>query len=164
MLGFEPSGLLLEPGQGLARQLYQGLRGRILAGELAAGVRLPASRELARLLGISRNTVTAAYEQLLAEGFLDSRPGDGTYVAPVTRALAAPEATTRAAPLPLASVPPGAPGAFRVGLPAPGCCWRPGPWRPWKIPAIAPRGWPCRVVGRSCRESRWMGQGWWWSS
>lgn len=69
MLGFEPSGLLLQPGQGLARQLYRGLRERILAGELAAWVRLPASRELARLLGISRNTVTAAYEQLLAEGF-----------------------------------------------------------------------------------------------
>lgn len=145
MLGFEPSGLLLEPGQGLARQLYQGLRERILAGELAAGVRLPASRELARLLGISRNTVTAAYEQLLAEGFLDSRPGDGTYVAPVTRALAAPEATTRAAPLPLASVPPGAPCAFRVGLPAvdlfPFATWARLQQRFWRQPEPALLGY-----------------------
>lgn len=145
MLGFEPSGLLLQPGQGLARQLYRGLRERILAGELAAGVRLPASRELARLLGISRNTVTAAYEQLLAEGFLDSRPGDGTYVAPVTRALAAPEATTRAAPVPLTSVPPGAPCAFRVGLPAvdlfPFATWARLQQRFWRQPEPALLGY-----------------------
>ncbi|WP_338545524.1 PLP-dependent aminotransferase family protein [Pseudomonas benzopyrenica] len=145
MLGFEPSGLLLESGQGLARQLYQGLRERILAGELAAGVRLPASRELARLLGVSRNTVTAAYEQLLAEGFLDSRPGDGTYVAPVTRVLAAPEATASATPVPLASVPPGAPCAFRVGLPAvdlfPFATWARLQQRFWRQPEPALLGY-----------------------
>ena len=145
MLGFDPSGLLLEPGQGLARQLYQGLRGRILTGELAAGVRLPASRELARLLGVSRNTVTAAYEQLLAEGFLDSRPGDGTYVVPVTQALTAPDATVRATPAPPASVPPGAPCAFRVGLPAvdlfPFATWARLQQRFWRQPEPALLGY-----------------------
>ena len=114
------------------------------AGELAAGVRLPASRELARLLGISRNTVTAAYEQLLAEGFLDSRSGDGTYVAPVTRALAAPEATARTTPVPLPSVPPGAPCAFRVGLPAvdlfPFATWARLQQRFWRQPEPAQSG------------------------
>ena len=51
------SGIRLS-GAGLARQLYQALRERILDGRLASGTRLPASRELAALLGISRN-VTA---------------------------------------------------------------------------------------------------------
>ncbi|WP_323148299.1 GntR family transcriptional regulator, partial [Pseudomonas oryzihabitans] len=145
MLGFDPSGLLLEPGQGLARQLYQGLRGRILTGELAAGVRLPASRELARLLGVSRNTVTVAYEQLLAEGFLDSRAGDGTYVVPVTQALTIPDATVRATPAPSASVPPGAPCAFRVGLPAvdlfPFATWARLQQRFWRQPEPALLGY-----------------------
>jgi len=145
MLGFDPSGLLLEPGQGLARQLYRGLRERILAGELAAGVRLPASRELARLLGVSRNTVTAAYDQLLAEGFLDSLQGDGTYVAGVTQALARADATAPVAPLAPASVPPGAPRAFRVGLPAvdlfPFATWARLQQRFWRQPDAALLGY-----------------------
>nr|WP_310121602.1 PLP-dependent aminotransferase family protein [Pseudomonas psychrotolerans] len=145
MLGFDPSGLLLEPGQGLARQLYQGLRGRILAGALAAGVRLPASRELARLLGVSRNTVTAAYEQLLAEGFLDSRPGDGTYVAGATQALSG---QTGAPPVALqapASAPSGAPRAFQVGIPAmdlfPFAIWARLQQRFWRHPEAALLGY-----------------------
>ncbi|MFV3091077.1 GntR family transcriptional regulator, partial [Pseudomonas sp. GW6] len=63
-LPFDLSGIHLQPGQGLARQLYQALRERILDGRLASGTRLPASRELATLLGISRNTVTRALDQL----------------------------------------------------------------------------------------------------
>ncbi|WP_145008198.1 PLP-dependent aminotransferase family protein [Pseudomonas oryzihabitans] len=145
MLEFDPSGLVLKPGQGLARQLYLGLRERILGGELAAGVRLPASRELARLLGLSRNTVTAAYDQLLAEGFLDSRPGDGTYIAPVAQALAGPAAATRTAPPSPASVPPGAPCAFRVGLPAmdlfPFATWARLQQRFWRQPEPALLGY-----------------------
>ncbi|WP_312360839.1 GntR family transcriptional regulator, partial [Stutzerimonas balearica] len=41
------SGIRLDPGQGLARQLYQALRERILDGRLRGGSRLPASRDLA---------------------------------------------------------------------------------------------------------------------
>lgn len=52
------------------RLIYQRLREAILAGRLAAGTRLPASRQLAASLGIARNTVLHAYEQLLAEGCL----------------------------------------------------------------------------------------------
>ena len=54
----------------LFRQLYDGLRRGILDGTLAPGVRLPATRSLAGELGVSRNTVLNAYEQLLAEGYL----------------------------------------------------------------------------------------------
>src|SRR5262249_33992292 len=56
------------------------LRRSILDGTLAAGVRLPATRGLAGELGVSRNTVLNAYEQLLAEGYLEGKVGSGTYV------------------------------------------------------------------------------------
>lgn len=80
VLPFDPSGIALDPAKGLGRELYQVLRGRILDGRLGSGTRLPASRELGALLGISRNTVIRAYDQLYAEGFIESRVGDGTYV------------------------------------------------------------------------------------
>jgi GntR family transcriptional regulator / MocR family aminotransferase len=64
----------------LFRQLYDGLRGAILSGALGTGERLPASRTLAGELGVSRNTVTNAYDQLLAEGYLEGKVGSGTYV------------------------------------------------------------------------------------
>jgi GntR family transcriptional regulator/MocR family aminotransferase len=64
----------------LFRQLYDGLRERILDGTLAPGMRLPATRGLAGDLGVSRNTVLNAYEQLLAEGYLEGKLGSGTYV------------------------------------------------------------------------------------
>src|SRR5262249_12182039 len=57
----------------LFRQLYEGVRRRILDGTLPPGVRLPASRSLAGELGLSRNTVVNAYEQLLAEGYLEGK-------------------------------------------------------------------------------------------
>jgi GntR family transcriptional regulator/MocR family aminotransferase len=53
----------------------------ILDGWLDAGASLPSSRELAALLGISRNTVTAAYVQLIDEGFLQARARSGVFVA-----------------------------------------------------------------------------------
>lgn len=70
-------------GLPLNRALYECLRGAILDGSLTAGVRLPASRELSHELGVSRNSVTHAYEQLLAEGYLRAVTGSGTYVADV---------------------------------------------------------------------------------
>ena len=65
----------------LYRQLYQRLRGSILAGELEAGTRLPSTRVLASTLGVSRTTTALAYELLQLEGYLESRVGDGTRVA-----------------------------------------------------------------------------------
>ncbi|WP_342471158.1 PLP-dependent aminotransferase family protein [Ureibacillus sp. FSL K6-3587] len=65
----------------LIRQVYEQIRIRILDGELMAGEKLPPTRELASHLGISRNVVIEAYEQLLAEGYIEARQGSGTYVA-----------------------------------------------------------------------------------
>ncbi len=64
----------------LYRQLYDALRGAILSGSLKAGERLPASRTLSDELCVSRNTVLNAYEQLLAEGYLEGKVGAGTFV------------------------------------------------------------------------------------
>ncbi len=64
------------------RQLYGSLRDAVLANRLHAGDTLPSTRTLARELGVSRNTVLAAYEQLLSEGYLVGRIGSGTFVAP----------------------------------------------------------------------------------
>ena len=64
----------------LTHQLYEELRNLILSGKLRAGERIPSSRALAEQLGVSRPTVTQAYEQLLAEGYVQGRHGSGTYV------------------------------------------------------------------------------------
>jgi GntR family transcriptional regulator/MocR family aminotransferase len=61
--------------------LEQALRDAIRSGRLAAGARLPPTRSLAGDLGLSRNTVAAAYSQLVAEGWLSARRGAGTTVA-----------------------------------------------------------------------------------
>lgn len=66
---------------GIGRQLAEALRNAISRGELAAGERLPSTRALAESLGVSRGTVTEAYEQLMAEGCLDAQPGASTKVA-----------------------------------------------------------------------------------
>jgi GntR family transcriptional regulator/MocR family aminotransferase len=65
----------------LYRQLYERLRGQILAGRLDAGARLPSTRALAGTLGVSRTTTALAYDLLLQEGYVESRVGDGTRVA-----------------------------------------------------------------------------------
>ncbi|GAA0407421.1 GntR family transcriptional regulator [Acrocarpospora corrugata] len=68
---------------GIAGQIARELRESVRGGRLAPGARLPASRDLARDLGVSRGVVVEAYEQLVAEGFLESRIGAGTRVAPM---------------------------------------------------------------------------------
>ena len=94
----------------LHRQLYEALRRSMLDGKLGAGERLPSSRDLAQDLGLSRNTVVAAINQLSVEGYLASRVGSGTYVnESVPRTLPG-----RAARRPGA---PGAPAAGTGGVP-----------------------------------------------
>ena len=67
-------------GEGpLHGQAYRALRGAILAGALRRGARLPATRGLASELGISRNTLLQAYEQLVDEGYAVGRTGSGTF-------------------------------------------------------------------------------------
>lgn len=65
------------------RALHAQLRAAILDGRLKPDLRLPATRDLAAALKVSRNTAVAAYEQLLSEGYIVARPGAGTYVANV---------------------------------------------------------------------------------
>jgi GntR family transcriptional regulator / MocR family aminotransferase len=65
----------------LRDQLYRKLRQAILDGRLAAGARLPSTRAVAQQTGLARQTVVEAFEQLIAEGYVDSRPASGTYVA-----------------------------------------------------------------------------------
>jgi GntR family transcriptional regulator / MocR family aminotransferase len=65
----------------LYKQLYERLRSAILTGQLERGTRLPSTRSLASELGVARMTTVLAYEQLVLEGYLESRVGQGTVVA-----------------------------------------------------------------------------------
>ncbi|WP_149258450.1 PLP-dependent aminotransferase family protein [Actinomadura sp. K4S16] len=73
--------LELDPATGRRAGLEQALRAAIRTGRLAPRARLPATRRLAAELGLSRGTVKAAYDQLVAEGYLAARQGSGTVVA-----------------------------------------------------------------------------------
>ena len=68
----------------LYEQLYRALKADILSGALPGGSRLPSGRALAEHLGLSRVTVEPAYAQLLAEGYLTSRPRAGYFVEQLT--------------------------------------------------------------------------------
>ena len=135
---FRAIGLNAAGPTALHRQLYDELRLAILDGRLAPSSRLPASRELAAVSSVSRNTVLSAYDQLLAEGYVVSRCGSGTFVAdaiPESQAaglkptaagqpaILAPRAISRRGER-LRSItfnlnpPPQTAGAFRIGLPA----------------------------------------------
>ena len=124
-------------GEGpLRSRLYRDLRNALLDGRLQRGERLPPSRTLAGELGLSRQLVVEAYERLVAEGFLVSRPGSGTFVE---------------------RLPPEREGAVTpVGV-KPGAHWpmRPGstrPTRPSSMPSSAPLwGRPCSARCRSWR-------------
>jgi GntR family transcriptional regulator / MocR family aminotransferase len=81
-------------GRSLQLAVHDALRDGILDRRLGAGTRVPATRDLARQLGVARGTVVLAYEQLTAEGYLRGARGAGTFVvetlpdawfAPVTR-------------------------------------------------------------------------------
>lgn len=70
-----------QPGLPLKDRLRLALVQPILEGRLPPGAAMPPSRELSRLLEVSRNTVTTVYEQLVDEGFLEARPRSGVFVA-----------------------------------------------------------------------------------
>ncbi|HET9325863.1 MAG TPA: PLP-dependent aminotransferase family protein [Candidatus Eisenbacteria bacterium] len=68
-------------GEGpLYQRLADALREAMERGELAMGTRLPAQRQLAEMLGVSRTTAVLAYDRLVQEGWLESREGSGTTV------------------------------------------------------------------------------------
>src|ERR1043165_5087702 len=73
-------GLSMDHSENKFARLYGMLRAAIASGHLPAGARLPASRELAAREAVARGTVVAVFEQLRADGFIESRHGAGTFV------------------------------------------------------------------------------------
>ena len=65
----------------LSAEIYRQLRKAILDGRLRPGDKLPPTRELARSLGVSRTTVSVAFDRLAGEGYLTSRVGAGRSMA-----------------------------------------------------------------------------------
>ncbi|MEV5568719.1 PLP-dependent aminotransferase family protein [Spirillospora sp. NPDC052269] len=96
---------------GRRRAVEESLRAAVREGRLAAGVRLPSSRDLAAQLGLSRGTVAGAYEQLVAEGWLTAQSGSGTRVAAGAAAPASPVRGRAAAPAVRHDLVPGRPDA-----------------------------------------------------
>ncbi|GAA1861626.1 PLP-dependent aminotransferase family protein [Pseudonocardia ailaonensis] len=144
--------LVAGPRGDRATALYQQIRAAVLDARLRPGDRLPATRELAGIVAVSRGTVTAAYERLTAEGFLVGKVGAGTFVARGVR----PERRRRApggavrprtgfpATAPATVVPPAVRVDLSVGMPDPSlfplATWRrlvSAELRPGRIGAVA---------------------------
>lgn len=126
-------------------QIARALTADIRRGRLRPGDRLPGSRELASAAGVHRNTVVAAYDELVAEGWVEARQGRGTFVA---RTI--PEPATRATPR--------GDAARDAGFPVPG---GPAVYRPPALPrgvlnltsgAPDARLVPARAIGRAIRR------------
>jgi GntR family transcriptional regulator / MocR family aminotransferase len=64
----------------IARQIYQQLQKAIISTALPAGSRLPSTRVFSERIGVSRTSVIAAYNELLAEGYIEGRQGSGTFI------------------------------------------------------------------------------------
>jgi len=79
-------------GSRLTQQIYTKIRTRILNGELKPGEKLPSSRKMAKDLGVSRNTVLAAYDFLFSEGYIAGKTGAGMFVSPGMELPKQPEA------------------------------------------------------------------------
>lgn len=92
------SGGALAAGMTLHHTLYELVKTEILAGTLPGGTKLPPSRLLAQELGVSRNTVVCAYEQLAAEEYVIAAVGRGTFVSRLMRPAEAPAAPVGGAP------------------------------------------------------------------
>ncbi|WP_102226825.1 MocR-like pyridoxine biosynthesis transcription factor PdxR [Acidimangrovimonas sediminis] len=154
--------LTLDPGSGVAlqAQLLDALRAILAAAPGRAGARLPASRTLAAELSVSRTTVQAAYDQLMAEGYLVAHRGSGTFVAEEITHLAPPPpgepAPQRAVRAPDRAEPCGW-QPFQTGIPDPALVphrqWARHLERAWRDPGPAllgrpdPLGWqPLRVA------------------
>lgn len=89
---------LLDPALPKYRALHQAIVNAISQGDLAVGQRLPTHRSLADLLGVTVGTVTKAYSAAVSEGWLQSRVGSGTFVAPRNASFSPFPLEARAAP------------------------------------------------------------------
>ncbi|TCW85007.1 DNA-binding protein [Burkholderia sp. SRS-46] len=116
----------IEGRHDLTGQIYRQLRTAIVDGRLAGGARLPSTRDLATQLGVSRKTTLDAFEQLVAEGYLRTRRGDGTFVADgLARVPHGPAAQTPA--IVAQAVPDAAPDIRAVWAELPDALAMPGP-------------------------------------
>src|SRR4030095_7260469 len=77
---FPPPDINAESDVPLYRQVFQQLKDSIHCGKLSKGARLPATRELAGLLGLNRTTISAPYERLESEGLISGQVGRGSFV------------------------------------------------------------------------------------
>ncbi len=129
----------------LHRQLYDGYREAIVEGRLHPGQRLPSTRSLARELRLSRMPVVLAFEQLVAEGYVDSRVGAGSFVSALHAGSAPPAAAPRA---------PGPRRLPRVQLPERAEPWLES-WGPLRVGQLGLEQFPADVWGRLvARRSR----------
>lgn len=128
----------------LYRQLYGELRAAILGGRLSAGTPLPSTRALADELGVSRNTVVLAFDQLAAEGYVEGAPRSGSRVAPsLPRQAVAPRSARLVAPAELSGR-----GRAIAETPLPGMARGGTPPRPFRIGIPALDEFPRALWGR----------------
>ena len=95
-----PLNIVAHGSESLQQQITQQIRCLIHDGRLAPGTRMPATRELASDLGVSRNTVIGAFQRLIADACLESREPESTFVAQriIVDRLARPAGTGQATP------------------------------------------------------------------
>jgi GntR family transcriptional regulator/MocR family aminotransferase len=105
----------------LKEQIYRGLRELIVAGHIARGTLLPSTRVFATELGVSRNTIVAAFEQLIGEGYVTTKLGAGSFVnerLPEDLLAAPPAPALLVKRAPINGPPRIASHAFALGIPA----------------------------------------------
>jgi GntR family transcriptional regulator / MocR family aminotransferase len=121
----------------LAVQLAQALRVAARAGAVRVGDRLPSTRSLALDLDVSRTVTAAAYDQLLAEGWVAGRRGAGTFVVAVPPSVAGPRGPVDAA-RPVRATGGAAPVDLRAGMPCVAALDRAAWRRAWRAAADEP--------------------------
>jgi GntR family transcriptional regulator/MocR family aminotransferase len=143
------------PPATLHARLCSAIRAALRDGRIAAGTRLPPTRSLASTLGVSRSTVVAVFEQLVAEGVLDARAGSGTFAG---HALAAGATARRTPPRAVATTiapltPAEAAGVQFGALLAERAARAPMPFRP-AAPDVTAFPWTTwrRIVQRTLRQ------------
>ncbi|MFV1878754.1 PLP-dependent aminotransferase family protein [Nioella sp.] len=146
----------------LHMQLTEALRRLILSGHAKPGARLPASRQLAQDLSVSRQTTLTALDQLVAEGYLETKQGAGCFVAKDLPHLAPPDPTPLPRPEPSQPYRPFHPGIPDMTL-LPHATWARHLDRAWRHPhpdllsAPNPLGWPALRAAIAAHLKAWRG-------
>jgi GntR family transcriptional regulator/MocR family aminotransferase len=141
----------------LQRRLRLSVVNAILDGRLPLGAPLPSSRELAKVLGVGRNTVTAAYEQLADEGFIESRPRSGVFVTKNARTLEAREPDSMTGIYGQSNFPPDWSSRVLRSMSSARTLSKPDEWRSYPFPFIYgtydPQLFPTEALRECCSQS-----------